>query len=247
MRSTISLCAGVLLALSASAQASISLSVSGLFQPPTGVTADVEFTYQSLSDTAAKIIIDIENTTPAAVGGWITAFGFNVPTLAGIVITSIGGDVDDSGKQYATGLGSPNESGWYARLDAGNIKTPNAAGDFDFGVMNADSVNAFITDGVGGPSAPKILIGETTTFTLDVVGTGLDNLTDAAFETAFMSELSTGLSGPGYNFGVRFQGLANDGSDLAVGTVIPVPSAALLALLGLSGAGVVARRRNRAA
>ena len=227
------------------AQATISLSVAGL--AGTGVTADVDFTYQSLSDTAATLTVAIENTTSSMVGGFATGFGFNVPTIGGATFTSFGGDIDDAGAQQTTALGAPNESGWWTRFDFEGIKTPNSAGDFDVGVLNQSNANPFITGGVG--SGAGVVVGETTTFTLAVVGSGLDDLTNAAFETAFLSALSSGVT-PGYSFGVRFQGLANGGSDFAVTTTrteaVPVPAAAVLALMGISAVGVLNRRRRAA-
>ena len=135
--------------------------------------------------------------------------------------------MDDVGPQAATGLGAPNETGWWARFDYEEIKTPNVAGDFDFGVKNNSTVNNFITGGSGSGSG--IEIGETTTFTLDLVGSGLDNFTNGEFESFFLGAFSSGDASGDYSFGARFQGLANGGSDLAVNTnIVPLPSAALL-------------------
>lgn len=234
----------VYLAGAAESRAAVSFSIVGL--AGTGVTADVTFTYQAASSTAATILVNIKNTTPTAVGGFITGFAFNIPTISGVAFTSIGGDLDDSGPQATTVLGSPNESGWWARYDVqGGIKTPNGAGDFDFGILNQSNPNPFITGGTG--SGSQIVIGETTLFTLAIVGTGLNSLSDAAFESAFMSELSTGGSAGAFPFGARFQGVNGEpGSDFAVGfprpPVVPVPSAALLAMLGLGGVACAKRR-----
>ncbi|MBI4718401.1 MAG: hypothetical protein HY763_11390 [Planctomycetes bacterium] len=248
MRAPLSLSLGVVLSTALGADASMTLSLAGLARPATGATADVVFSYQSLSDTAARIMVDIHNTSPGSVHGWATAWGFNLPTIAGVTFTRIGGDLDDVRRQRATGLSAPNEPGWYVRFDPGNIRTPNGAGRFDVGVMNNNSAAAFITDGVGGPRAPRIRAGETTRFTLSVLGTGLDNLSNAAFESAFLNERSGGPFG-GASFGLRFQGLGrcHDGSDFAVGSPVPLPSSALLAVLGLGGFGAVrgAARRGR--
>ncbi|MCO6437795.1 MAG: VPLPA-CTERM sorting domain-containing protein [Phycisphaerae bacterium] len=223
---------GAVIGFASPAKAVLNQTVGGLVSSQ--VTADISFTYQSLSDTAAKIIVQVTNTTSTSFGGVITAWGFNVPTIAGVAFTSIGGDVDDAGPQQATALTSPNPSGWWVRYDPGNIKTPNAAGFFDFGVMNANSVPAFITDGTG--SGIQIVEGASETYTFDIVGTGLDNLSNAQFESAFWNELSTGGTAGAFNFGVRFQstGPTGGGSDLAV-TTIPLPGAAWLVLAGLPG------------
>lgn len=245
MRHPLGLCSVMsVLALAAPANAAISFGVTGL--AGTGATADVNIGYQSLSASAAQLTISITNTSTAAVGGRISAWGFNVPSLAGVTMTSIGGDAHGGA---VSALPSPNQSGWFGKYELGQIKTPNGAGDFDFGVMNASQSNAFITDGVGAPSAPRINIGQTTTFTLAIVGTGLNSLSDAAFESAFVSELSTGGTAGAFSFAVRFQGLSTGGgSDLGVpSNVIPVPGAAIMAMVGLGGVGSFLRLRRRPA
>jgi len=226
------------LALAAAAEAD-TFGVSGL--AGTGVTAQVTFNYSAIDATSGTIAISIENTTPdsgSTEGARISAFAFNTPS--GFTITSIGGDVDDAGAQAATALVAPNESGWHARYDGDNIDTPNAAGDFDFGVMNSDNVQAFITDGVG--SSVFIIPGETTSFELAVVGTGLSSLTTADF----LNALSVNGTAGQFSFGVRFQGIGPQGlSDLAVPgdtPPIPLPASAVLGLLGLGGVGAVRRR-----
>ena len=233
--------------LTAPSQASIPLSLTGL--AGTGVTGSASFSYQSISDTAANILVSITNTSSMAVGGFITGFGFNIPTISGVTYTTIGGDTDNVGAQTTTPLIAPNESGWHARYDVqGGIKTPNGAGDFDFGVLNQANANPFITGGTG--SGSRIILGETTLFTLALVGTGLDDYTNSVFENFFMNELSTNGNAGAYPFGARYQGVnTGGGSDFAIGTVdrtpvVPVPSAVMLAALGLGGAGWVARRRT---
>jgi len=229
--------------MAAQSQASVSLSLTGL--AGTGVTGTATFTYQSISATAANILVSITNTTSSSIGGFITGFAFNVPAVSGATITSIGGDIDNAGAQTTTPLAAPNESGWYARFDLqGGIKTPNSAGDFDFGVLNQSNANPFITGGTG--SGSRVIVGETTLFTLALVGTGLNSVADAVFESAFMGELSTGGNAGAFMFGARFQGLTDGGSDFAVGSrppVVPVPSAVLLAAFGLAGAGWINRRK----
>lgn len=206
----------------------------------TGVTADISFAYAVIDDSNATITIDIHNTTPDSgdtAGAFISAFGFNIPSLGGVTIDSIGGDVDDGAVQIVTLLGAPNEGGWYGRFDPDEIKTPNAAGFFDYGVMNNSTVNAFITDGVG--TSPNIIPGETTTFTLAVTGTGLSSLTDSSF----LSALSVGGPAGAFNFAVRFKGIGlDDDSDLAV---VPVPSSMILCALGLGSLGMLQRSKRQ--
>ena len=222
-------------------QGAMTFSVSGL--AGTGVTADVTFSYASSSNTTGTITVAIENTSPAAVGGFVTGFAFNAPMMSGVAFTSIGGDAHGGGvTAIPSGSVSPSATGWYAKFALEDIKTPNDAGDFDFGVLNHNASGAFITGGNG--SEPKIDIGETHTFTLAVVGTGLDDFTNAQFESAFAGAFSSDDPSGDYFFGVRFQGVATGGgSDLAVPTqMVPIPGAAVMAMMGLGGVFATRRR-----
>ena len=242
----------VIAAGTSAANATVEFDVGGL--AGTGVTAHVWFTYTSTSATSAALTVAIENTT--TVGGRISAFALNMPSFGTAAITSINGGAEGGGVTALAALDvdpedqlpandATDEAGWFGKWLNEGIKTPNAAGDFDFGVMNADSENAFITDGIGsGPRIENFLdSNDMTTFTLSLEGSGLQSMTDELFEDAFMSELSsdTGF----YNFAVRFQGVGPDGegSDLAT-TVVPLPGAAALAAMGLGLVGWVNRRRQ---
>jgi len=239
-------------AFASAAHATIEFNVAGLV--PTGVTAHVTFTYTHTSAFDASLTFAIENTT--AVGGRISGFGFNIPTIAGTTFTTIAGVSDGSGIRE---LGPPpstvipensssNQPGWYGLWQFDGIKTPTGGGKFDFGILNdGQNVNKFIDDGVG--SGPRIEntdnSNNSTTFTLNIFGAGL-NTGDSAIEQAFMSEFSVPNNGVGggYNFGARFQGIPPDGSDFAT-TVVPAPGAAALAAFGLGIVGWVNRRRAR--
>ncbi len=245
-------------AMTPAARAAIGFDVSGL--AGTGVTAHVNFAYTSTSATSGLLRFVIENTT--AVGGRISGFAFNIPTLGGSTLASIAAISHGSGVLGLGGIPSQvtpenqaagfSESGWYGLWENNGIKTPNAAGHFDFGIMNAGhNPNNFITDGVGsGPRITNTADGnDSTTFVLQVTGAGL-NTGDAAIEQAFMNALSSPQNqGTGYNFAVRFQGIGNSStlgsSDLAVSTVVvPAPTAAALGSLGLGLIGWVCRRRR---
>lgn len=243
----------LLAVLDGAAHGAITFDVGGL--AGTGVTGQVTFAYTGATNTTGSLSITIENTS--TVGGRISGFAFNVPTVAGVSFLSFGGGLSNGG---VVGIGSPNssavpenssinESGWFSRWSPGDIKTPNAAGDFDVGILNANNAQAFITGGTGsGPRISNLIDGnDSTTFTLNLVGTGLQSLSNADFEQAFMSELSTDAGF--YSFGVRYQGIgANDLSDFAVPVSttnpVPIPGAALLAAFGLGFAGLVGRKRT---
>ena len=252
-------------AFASAAHATIDFDVAGL--AGTGVTAHVTFTYTHTSATDGALRFVIENTTDYSNAGLtdsrISAFAFNIPSIGGgTAFTSIA-DVTDGASPIA--LGPPpsrvvpegqdetsfNEAGWYGLFESNGIKTPNAAGDFDFGVMNADNANSFITD--GNQPQPAIYnsldSNDSTTYLLNVVGTGLDT-GDSTIEQAIMSALSVPQNDDlAYTFAVRFQGIPTGGSDLATPTppttVVPAPGAAALAAFGLGIVGWVNRRRAR--
>lgn len=236
------------LGLGGAAQGAITFDVLGL--AGSGVTGKVTFNYTSTSSTAAALTVTVENTT--ATTARISAFAFNVPTISGATFTTIGG-ASSNGTVVAIAPtassaipenSATNQTGWFDKWSSDGIKTPNAAGDFDFGVMNADNSNSFITDGVGsGPSILDLVSNDSTTYTFNIAGTGLQGISDSDFETAFMNELSANAGF--YSFGVRFQGIPGSiGSDLAVPTTttpVPVPGAMLLAALGMGLVGLVRR------
>ena len=248
-------------AFASAAHATIDFDVTGL--AGTGVTADVTahvtahvtFTYTHTSATDGSLTFAIENTT--AVGGRISGFAFNIPTIAGTTFMTIA-DVSDGSGIIALGPppstvipenSSSNQTGWYGLWEFDGIKTPTGGGDFDFGILNdGQNVNKFITDGVGkGPLIENTdNSNDSTTFTLNIVGTGL-NTGDSAIEQAIASALSVPKDGnpSGYTFGVRFQGIPTGDSDFATTTtaVVPAPGAAALAAFGLGIVGWVHRRR----
>ena len=239
--------------------ATISYQATGLGGPAEGgPTASVQFTFTQMSATAAALTVAIENTTAGR--GRIVGFAFNVPTIQGATFTSIGGAtlgggpvaLSQSGAMVIPEVsGTQHETGWFAKWETDGIKTPGQAGDFDFGVRNSlEGSDAFITSASGnGPSIMnKSPSQNSSVFTFSLAGTGFDVMTDAEWEDAFASELSSGQGN--FAFALRFR---NGGSDLAVsgggtpgdgGGQVPLPGAALLAAVGLGCVGL-ARRRLR--
>ena len=191
----------------------------------TGSNFAGELTYSFSSSTAATLTLDLSNTTtPAAVGGYLTAFVLNNPgdNIGSVTLSS-----------------APTADWSLLGLDNDNV---NGApfGQFDFGATSGNVNGGF--EGGGNP-ATGLGVGQSGTFVFALTGTNLDTLNDLSF----VNELS---SGPGQGqdgqfFVARFRGLADDGSDKVPGAVVPEPStyAMLLAGLGLLGFGV-RRMRN---
>lgn len=183
----------------------------------TGSTYEGELLYAFTSSTEATLTIDLTNLTPTAVGGFMTAFVFNVPdAVTGVTLSSA------SPATMNTFFFSPD-----------NINAQPFGQDFDVGVGVGGNVNS-VFEGGGNPSV-GIPIGGGGTFVFDLTGTGLDLLTQQSF-------LETPNGGP--FFVGRFRGLANGGSDKVPATSTPEPSSlALIVLGGLAGLAGAARRR----
>lgn len=224
-------------AIAPAARATIGFNVTGL--AGSGVTAHVDFTYASTSATAGTLRFNIENTT--SVGGRISAFVFNVPTIGGTTFSSIAG----SSHGNAITLSPPSsqvtpenqtagyhESGWYGFWQ--NNSVPSLiAGNFDLGIGSA-------SQRIRNDSNSN----DSTSFVMQLSGTGL-NTGNAAIEQAFMSALSSG----GHNFAVLFSDIANSlnghRTDLAGSApvaIVPAPGAAALGALGLALVGWARRR-----
>ena len=219
------------LALTNAAQA-FDFSVSGL--AGTGVTAEGNFTYTAAADgNSGSITVFLENTSdysdPAITGARISGFAFNVPTIAGASIATIAGsDPTTTGDVQALGSAIPegsavNEAGWYGLSEYEGIKTPNAAGDFDFGVLNNSDPNHFINAGAGAGSGPAIFNysdgADSTTFHVCRYRNWSGHPQRRGLYAALSSDVPGG--GEGRNFAVRFQGIGpDDDSDLAT---VPLP------------------------
>jgi len=203
--------------LAAPAQAALLFGNVAASTEQTGATFTGELTYDFSNSTAATLTLDLNNTTPAAVGGFLTAFVLNNP---------------DNNISAVTLSSAPTADWSLLGLDNDNV---NGApfGEFDFGATSGDVNGGF--EGGGNPNT-GLGVGQSGTFVFTLSGTNLDTLNDLSF----VNELS---SGPGQGqdaqfFVARFRGLANDGSDKV--PAIPEPStyAMLLAGLGLLGFGV---------
>jgi hypothetical protein len=186
------------------------------------------FNYASSSSTQATLDITIKNTSPAANGGYLTAFVLNNP---GNKIT--GATLSSSNANFGL-LGNPTFN-----------DSVNGApyGQFDIG---ASTFKSF--EGGGNPSK-GIAVGASATFHFVLTGTGLDTLTSSKF-------FSTLSVGPGNGQGDqafvgRFRGFKNEGSDKVPGIDPPArnnnpePGTMTLCGIGLAGLAVVSRVRKR--
>lgn len=237
-----------MLCRAAAAEATISFNVDGLGRAAT--TAEIDLTYSAIDGESALMTIQVTNSSE--VGSRLTGFAFNLPSFGG-AFTTIAGVADGSspvalaqpaGWALPEGSGT-SESGWFAMYDLNGIKTPSRGGDFDFGILNNNNPNAFLTGGVG--NGPVILNqGEdhdATTFSLTISGTGLNSISNTDFEALFFDELSDGSDQ--LNFAVLFEGfrrLGRPGKDGLITASTPVPPAVILCAMGLLSAGMFLKR-----
>lgn len=188
---------------------------------PSDISAIVDFSYAYLSATSGEITMSITNTSDVASS--LTGFAFNAP-----------GNVT---------LNSPYTllpAGWSGKYSPNGIKTPMQYGFFDIAGITGPNFN-------GGKTGPGIKSGNSSIFTLDLVGTAMDTLTNASFLGLF-SDLG-GKIGDVQYFAGRFQGIGpGGGSDVAIPiNVNPVPEPGTMALLSIGLFGIVVcikRRRN---
>lgn len=183
--------------------------------------------YVPTNSTSGVLTISLTNTSPAANGGYITAFVFNNP---GDVITAV--TLDSSPTGFSTLLGASNPTA--------ELVSASPWSNFDLGVsVGGNDLTGFQA---GGSPNDGIGVGETGTFVFSLTGTGMDALSQASFEQALSG-------GPGDKpdafMIVRFRGFEDDGSDKCT-AVVPLPAAAWsgMAVLGLLG-GLKAVRRMR--
>jgi hypothetical protein len=218
------LVAGLTLFVSAGAARADTISIAdntlpGLF------TGSVSVTNQTT--TSAVITMTLKNASPPANGGYITAIGFNNPgTTALGNITGVSSFsatfVPSAGQQFQL-IGGPSYNSTLSGAPFGN---------FDIGAAVGGDLL-----GTGNPTT-GIAVGQTGTFTFDVTGQGLNNLSAADILSATSS---TGVAG----MFVRYRGFCDGTSDKDVISVtytppdpppphgVPVPPSALLAGLGL--------------
>jgi PEP-CTERM motif len=181
--------------------------------------------YSAGSNSSATLTITLDNTSPAANSGFITAFALNNPGDKITNITLTASDLD------FTLLGLSN----------GGVNA-SPYGDFDFGASIGGGF-----EGGGNPNQGISVGNPAATFTFNLTGSDLLSLNEASF----LSELSTGNAGQGHQeFIVRFRGFTDNGSDKVPNdccgdTSVPEPGTLALLATGLLGLGVAARRKAK--
>jgi hypothetical protein len=182
------------------------------------------FDFSATNDTTATITVVLTNTSPAANGGFLTAFAFNNPSdlITGAALTT------SSPASNFVLIGGPTYGG-----DFQDDVDGEPFGDFDIGA-STDSVGGSWAGG-GAPSL-GLGVGVTGTFTFGVTGSGFLGLSTEDFAY----ELSEG--GPKFAwFVARFRGF-NDGESDKV-PVVPEPTTMVISGLFLLGAGIFVRRK----
>ena len=175
---------------------------------------------------AGDLTVLLKNTTSSAIGGYLTAFLFNVHGSAVAFL-------------------HPNPTGTFWTT------SPTGESGSPFGVFEAgaaldgdkDPWGDFLG---GGSPTTGIKVGASQTFHFRVIGSAASSLT----ASSFIQDAGVGGSHSA-TFLVRFKGMANGGSDKVGGStppnvVVPLPAAAWggIVLLGVLGAARRIRRRS---
>lgn len=164
--------------------------------------------YTFLGGTAGKLDVTLTNTTPVAIGGYITAFMFRPPPALGTFTSSLTSSNFPLLKNIPAGTnGSPFPGPW---------------------IGGAGLNNTWLG---GGAPSNGIGIGQTGIFSFSINGANASALSSDSF-------VSGGSVSDAYAFVVRLRGMTNGGtsdSDKVPANQLPAPGAvALLALAGVA-------------
>jgi len=219
IRSKVLLGLAALIAVTASAQAAVIQGNTAASAGNTGSNFSGTLLYAAnAAGTAAMLTVDLLNTTPAGVGGFLTGFLMNNPDetkITGITAYTTTTNFTQIGLSANGANGAP-------------------FGDFDFGAaLDAN------WEGGGAPSA-GLAPGSVGSFTFVFSGANLGTLTDQSF----VSALSVGTGG-GQFFVARFRGLIDGGSDKVPAMAVPEPGTSAMLLAGLVAMIGVGARRMR--
>lgn len=189
--------------------------------------------YNPVNSNTADLTISLLNTSPAANGGYLTAFAFNNP---GNAITGV--RLDHSPATAGFQILGASSGGKHAPPSFQDTISAPPFGRFDLGAATG---NSFL--GNGGSSGNRGLApGQSVTFNFAFTGNHLDDLTVLSFVTA----LSDQSKDPQFLV-ARFRSFNNGASDkvpgIATGPVTSTPIPSTLILLGSALACLEAIRR----
>ncbi|MCK5082395.1 MAG: PEP-CTERM sorting domain-containing protein [Candidatus Omnitrophica bacterium] len=188
--------------------------------------------YFDYNPALANLEIIIKNTSPAANGGYLTSFAFNLPSR---YITDVSLTTADADFTLFGGTSFSNSV----------TGAPNGQFDIATGVGVSFLGSGTPSDGLG--------VGAQETFLFGFTGAGLNTLEDQDFlnETSVPPAIGEGAE----SFLVRFNGFVNGGSDKVPGVpgdpedpenpVIPEPATMLLFSAGLLGAFGLKRKNKK--
>lgn len=224
MATILAILSSLFLLFTAFPQSSYALVISGDTAASTDGLGNFtgELTYTP-DTTSAMLEVELTNTSPAANGGFITAFLLNNPLnlISNVSLSSTDSDFS------LLGLSDNGEDG-------------APFGQFDFGASTGGGF-----EGGGDPSL-GIAVTSTETFTFTLTGIDLNTLTDESFVDAV--SVPPGAGEGVQFFVVRFRGFEDQGSDKVPGTPgepIPEPGTLLLIGSGLVGLGAGTYRRRK--
>lgn len=176
-------------------------------------TGTVEYTFTG--GNTGTLVVELTNTSEASNGGFLVAFVFRINSSDGSASATLASTTNAA---FLNITGDGLNGAPFGMYDAG-------AG------LNGSYLG-------GGNPSPGIGVGETDTFSFDIVATDASTLDTMDFLTG---------SG-GFDFLTRFRGFEDEGSDKVPGTttnIIPLPAPAILAAIGLPMAGLMSMRARR--
>jgi hypothetical protein len=213
MKHTFALAAVLAIGLATSASASVTIA-SDTGASESGLGAYVAtLDYDS---TTFKLTIDIENTSPAANTGFLTAFVLNSPTtdITGVTLSS-----------------APANFGLLGLATDGVNGQP--FGYFDFGASTGGGFQG------GGDPKDGLGVGASGSFVFSFTGSNLGSLTTQDFIDAYSKLKNEDGEKDAQFFVARFRGFKNGGSDKVPATVEVVPeTGSLIVWSCLAAAGI---------
>ena len=159
--------------------------------------------YVFLGGNNGKLDVTLTNTTPVAIGGFLTAFMFRPPPELGTFVSALTASTFAGMTNIPAGTsGSPFEGPW---------------------IGGAGVQGSWLA---GGAPGQGIGVGQTGSFSFAITGANASMLSSDSF-------VSGSAVSDAYAFVVRFRGMAEGGSDKVPANQLPAPGAiALLGLTG---------------